>query len=223
MKCHDCESFDGKGCNKGPDAEEYCKGGEYELFVEAAPEAKVVPEELEELEESQTAEVFDVPSDESPKEGLSPDEIDAKAKEIEEKLIGEGMEPNMAKGTALALVGKDFAGYNGIEIPDQGVKSKTCAGCLNNSQYTGCFLGKYSECVSAGRYLFEKDPESPEGLEAEIEEVEAEEAEALVSGMLEGVDSALPVIEKPVIEKPVSEDAEGEDAESAVDKMLEDL
>lgn len=82
---------------------------------------------------------------------------------------------------------EDFKGFNGKL---EGVaQADSCDGCKNHSQLSGCFLNKFTECVSKNRFLYELD--TVEGLEAKTELEEELEKSHEVAGELSEIDSLL--------------------------------
>ncbi len=90
--------------------------------------------------------------------------------------LDEAQADSILNSVKVAQDEKTFEGYNGVRKPQQQIiVSDTCEGCKNDSTFVGCFINKYSECVSSGRYLYQHE----EGLEGTTTGLEGKEDEDL--------------------------------------------
>lgn len=180
--CANCVHNTITGCGKGEEAFDYCTAGNYELWAAMSPEkqaqiAKEVndardaeilpsPQDIEEQEDDDQDEDIEPASEEGqPAQPSSIDQLKAIA-----RAMGASEEDveKMAQTQQKLDQEETFQGYNGKTPDPQVIKSDTCENCKNLSPLIGCFLGKYTECTNAGRFLYESEnPENDKPLEGE--------------------------------------------------------
>jgi hypothetical protein len=167
--CLTCGWYANKECSKGIDAKKFCLGNaDYELWEPLSEEIKQQKQiNLEKAQEAEVLEDFHEEENfEENQEEVAAGDIDEEEaaaqlpEETKESLMAMGLSEeqaeNLLKTAKIAEDEKTFVGYNGVRKPDQiQIVSDSCDGCKNDSQFVGCFINKYSECVSNGRYLFQ--------------------------------------------------------------------
>lgn len=178
--CANCALQVNGECSKGETGFEYCTAGDFELWQPFSAEVKA--KIANEVNAARDQELLDVDND--PEEGIDPDgrgdedpedthgddddDSEEQSKEEIEKSAAErlaGMAQAMglseedakamAETEAKLATEESFKGYNGREQQDNVVLADTCKTCKNYMELTGCFLNKMTECVKAGRFMYE--------------------------------------------------------------------
>lgn len=137
--CETCLYFKESVCEKGASGEAYCLGGGRELWEasNSVIEPDIVPMDDGELEPSAHNEDAGVTEEDLQKLAAAKQliaDINSRPKTIEE-------------------------GFNGIK-KESAKGSDSCAGCINFTA-TGCFLGRYYECVDVNRFLYQGSGVAP--------------------------------------------------------------
>lgn len=137
--CLTCVNYVSSMCKLPPEGKEYClANGEYECWQSADEET--INKVTSEMEAAQEAEALN--------------DLHSLVGEEEKKIA---MMEKLQDG-------KNFKGFNGVPIvPGAPPKAQACEKCDHFSGEVGCFLHKYTECVTNGRYLYSQTvPQQPQ-------------------------------------------------------------
>lgn len=171
-------------CSLGENGERYCKEGiDFDLWERdeqkeiAAVKKSLIEEKQKKAEEVQK--LSDAQNTELGLDAFSEEVVKDEAEKILSEIDEKYKEPKEQKS---------FEGYNGIpKLADGEVRAYSCIGCKNSDCLVGCFLNKYTECVSNGRYIYEsKDGKIPPvpGLEGAEDQIESDDAFDMVQKLL---------------------------------------